>query len=214
MRKLTIGAVVLSALMGASVAHGQQAPPTFKHIVIIVQENQTPDDLFGGYPSLTTFISPGGGGAVNCGNSNPFEPGIDIANGGPSNFTVPPSIICFQEISDLGVLAGGDHTHYPDWETQWDNGALDGACYVGSPIPCGGSGNPKYPPYTYVTPRAVKPYYDIALSYGFANYMFRPAKGPATQRISSFLAARQRPHFRAGPTDTINILSRRTLTDG
>lgn len=50
-----------------------QTLPTFRHIVVIFQENRTPDNLFGSAPS----------GGTMCGSEDPFEPGVDIRNGGP-----------------------------------------------------------------------------------------------------------------------------------
>jgi phospholipase C len=51
--------LALSALCGAGAAH---AAVTFKHIVIVLQENRTPDNLFGSNPT--------------------FEPGVDLATSG------------------------------------------------------------------------------------------------------------------------------------
>jgi hypothetical protein len=63
--KSMLKAVVLFALFAAVVAKAQNYPklPHFNHIVIIVQENRTPDNLFGANP---------GNGAV-CGAEDPFE---------------------------------------------------------------------------------------------------------------------------------------------
>jgi phospholipase C len=56
----------------ATFALAQTIPAgTFKHIIIIVQENRTPDNLFGAAPRI--------GG---CSQEDPFEPGVDIENGG------------------------------------------------------------------------------------------------------------------------------------
>jgi phospholipase C len=170
MGKLGIKVVALFTLLGTSVAHGQtyQKPPTFNHIVIIVQENRSTDNLFGANPSQTP---------TQCGNPDPFEPGVDITNGGPINFTTPPSVICSQQLSNM-LSGGGNHTH-TDWTNQYDNGLLDGACYSGSKPACSSQNNPPYPPYTYVAKSVVQPYFDIATNYGFANYMFQTSEGPS-----------------------------------
>lgn len=176
MRKLTINTFVLFALLGTSLAHGQtyQRPPSFQHIIVIVQENRTPDSLFGSNPSQ----------AHACGNEDPFEQGVDIDNGGPSNFSGAPSEICSAQLPDLST-GGGNHTHKPNWLDQCDymNGAckMDGACSPNSVPAC--SNNPaSYPPYTFVTRygnTGVQPYFDIATNYGFANYMFQTSQGPS-----------------------------------
>jgi phospholipase C len=69
--KFMLKAVVLFALFVAVVAQAQTLP-TFRHIVVIFQENRTPDNLFGSTPS----------GGTTCGSEDPFEPGVDIRNGG------------------------------------------------------------------------------------------------------------------------------------
>jgi phospholipase C len=189
MRKLAMFAVMLSALLGVSGAYAQNipSPPTFGHIIIIIQENRTPDNLFGAGPSQTSF--PYGGVDLVCGNPSPFEMGVDIDNGGPINFINPPqdNEICLTEMSDNTAPAhlawnegGGDHTHIPDWVTQYDSGNLDGACYASSNPPCGSGGYAgEYPPYTYMAQGLVQPYFDIATHYGFANYMFSTHEGPS-----------------------------------
>jgi len=56
-------------IFAAALALAQNGP--FKHIIIIVQENRTPDNLFGA-----------GHGIGICNTPNPFEPGVDIVDGG------------------------------------------------------------------------------------------------------------------------------------
>jgi phospholipase C len=70
--KFMLKAVVLFALFVAVVAQAQTLP-TFRHIVVISLENRTPDNLFGSAPF----------GGTTCGSEDPFEPGVDIRNGGP-----------------------------------------------------------------------------------------------------------------------------------
>lgn len=68
----------------ASTAAYSQTLPTFDHIVIIVQENRTPDNLFGSAPFST-----------KCSGQDDFEPGVDIQDWGyigttPTCFTAHP----------------------------------------------------------------------------------------------------------------------------
>lgn len=65
-----------------------QTIPHFDHIVVIVQENRTPDNLFG---------SAGSGGV--CGTEDPFEPGVDIENGGPNEVTNSPTCLVPEPLS-------------------------------------------------------------------------------------------------------------------
>lgn len=45
--KLLLRVVTLLSLLLSAAMHGQTTVPAFKHVVIIVQENRTPDNLFG-----------------------------------------------------------------------------------------------------------------------------------------------------------------------
>jgi phospholipase C len=188
MRKLAMLAVVLFALLGTSVAYGQNYVPTvtFSHIIIIIQENRTPDNLFGSGPSQYAFPYGEPRKLLACltskgKNPTPFELGIDIDNGGPDNFPPPLApYLCLTDVKNFSQ-GGGDHSHVPDWENQYDSGMLDGACYGSDTPPCPDSeqGYPTYPPYTYVDKSQAQPYIDIATDYGFANYMFQTSEGPS-----------------------------------
>jgi phospholipase C len=131
-----------------------QTLPHFQHIVIIVQENRTPDNLFGSGPV----------GSM-CGYPDPFEPGVDIQDGGPAE---GKGTICDSQIH---LLTGFDpnHSYENGWLVQWHNGAMDGACNTTVFNP----NNvilPYCPQYSYVIRSEVQPYFDIATNYGFANY--------------------------------------------
>lgn len=67
--------ILLSVTLTATFAHTQtyHPPPAFRHVVIVVRENRTPDNLFGA----------GAGIHGTCGSEDPFETGVDIDNGGP-----------------------------------------------------------------------------------------------------------------------------------
>ena len=168
MPKLTNQALTLFAACAAVMSQAQtyQPPPHFNHVVIIFQENRTPDNIFGSQPSVTT----------QCGQEDPFEGGVDIANGGPniaSRNNGGPYITCTQPLPNMQG-GGGNHSHL-DWTNEFDSGAMDGAC-IGY---YNGKGNPICPPYTYVDRSVVQPYFDIATNYGFANYMFQTNQGPS-----------------------------------
>jgi len=85
MAKFMFRAVVSLTLFTGLAANIQTAqaqtytpPPHFDHIVIIVQENRTPDTLFGGAPSVK---------APKCGGFNGFVATIYLQNGGRNNYT-------------------------------------------------------------------------------------------------------------------------------
>jgi phospholipase C len=75
-----------------------QTLPHFQHIVIIVQENRTPDNLFGSGPV----------GSM-CGYPDPFEPGVDIQDGGPAE---GKGTICDSQIH---LLTGRPQSQLREW---------------------------------------------------------------------------------------------------
>jgi phospholipase C len=147
-----IAAAVLCAVVLTCTA---QAAPAFKHIVIIFQENRTPDNLFGSNPT--------------------FEPGVDIATSGlaPHDESIPLTPVLLSGCYDL------DHTHR-GFTTMYHGGKMDGAQNVlvtfnGTCIP---GPNPQYR-YVDNSTGTVQPYFDLATQYGFDNRMFQTNQGPS-----------------------------------
>jgi phospholipase C len=129
--------------------------PAFKHVVIVFQENRTPDNLFGSNPS--------------------FEPGVDIATSGlnAQGQTVPLTAEPLDYCYDVG------HSH-GSFVAMYDGGKMDGDDK--NSIGFSGSCNvPVNPQFTYVdnSTGTVQPYFDIATQYGFANRMFQTNQGPS-----------------------------------
>jgi phospholipase C len=149
--------VVLLPAFLASFAAAQIQPGTFSHIIIVVQENRTPDNLFGVHAPGST-----------CGTLGDF-PGADIVSTGIGNGTNNPCN------SPTLMLYGIDPNHqYVDWFNDWDNGRMDGFCDAGEfTAPCA--------PYSFVRLQDVAPYFSIATTYGFANYMFQTNEGPSLE---------------------------------
>jgi phospholipase C len=170
MTKIALRVVALLTLFPALAANAQwangpayTAPPTFSHIVFIIQENRTPDTLFGGAPYSSTPA---------CAGWNGFAPGIDLANGGPNKAVSACSPLTPSAHLTFG---GGNHSH-TDWETQYDGGALDGACLSGTGASCA---SVPYGPYISIQQSVVQPYLSIANNYGWANYLFQTNQGPS-----------------------------------
>jgi phospholipase C len=124
--------------------------------VIIVQENRTPDNLFGSAPFHTG----------SCSGQDDFEPGVDIQDWGyigttPTCFTAHP----------LGPdPVNPDHSH-GGFKAMCDADAT-GKCQMDA---CDQGTNC----YAYVQKSDVQQYFDIATNYGFANYMFQTNEGPS-----------------------------------
>jgi phospholipase C len=126
-----------------------------QHIVIIVQENRTPDNLFHD-PVL-----------INA--------GADIASSGlnSSGQTVLLSA------TPLGVNYDLSHSHSA-FVNMYDGGKMDGAnkiaifCSVGA-TNC----PPPNPQYMYVNASDVQPYFQMAEEYTFGDRMFQTNEGPS-----------------------------------
>jgi phospholipase C len=143
--------LIFSVLVSAALA--QSVP--FKHVVIIFQENRTPDNLFGSSPN--------------------FEPGVDIATFGINSkgkkiaLTATPLSYCY----DLS------HAHSA-FVAQYDGGKMDGAdkVHVGKQMGCVVPTNPQFK-FVDNSTGTVQPYFDLASQYGFANRMFQTNQGPS-----------------------------------
>ncbi|MBD5655921.1 MAG: hypothetical protein IAI50_12185 [Candidatus Eremiobacteraeota bacterium] len=125
-----------------------------KHVVIIFQENRSPDNLFHGLP------------------------GADIANSGldKNGDAIALHEIPMVEDYDLG------HDH-PAFVNAYDNGKMDGAsldqtiCVVGGPE-CEKT-IPANPQYAYVARSDIQEYFSMAEQYVFGDRMFQTNEGPS-----------------------------------
>lgn len=121
-----------------------------RHVVIILQENRTPDNIFNGFPGMDTVQ------AVTDlrGQSVPLTPG-DLANH-----------------YDLG------HSH-TDFVNQYDGGKLDGNNLVqvgcSQPATCAGPN----PGFRYVPQAQVQPYWTMAQRFVSSDRMFQTNEGPS-----------------------------------
>lgn len=151
-------------------AHAQIS--SFKHIIIVVQENRTPDNLFYG------LCSPPYGSSSSC-STSPTGSQYDIQTSNWLNKTsstgvTQPSSIPLANAYDLG------HKHSSFTETCDLNSqgicAMDGAGTNNCVGTC-----PATPEYMYVdnSTGLLDPYLDLATQYGWANYMFQTNQGPS-----------------------------------
>jgi phospholipase C len=83
---------------GRSGASGQSGK--IRHVVVIMQENRSFDNLFNGFPGADT-----------------------VQSGSDHGITVPLQPVSLSNKQDL------DHTH-PGWWEDWDNGAMDGFAHT------------------------------------------------------------------------------------
>ncbi|MGA9307846.1 MAG: alkaline phosphatase family protein, partial [Candidatus Sulfotelmatobacter sp.] len=151
------------------------------HVVIIFQENRTPDNLFQG------LCLPPNGSSSSCNSVSPTSSQYDIAstgvnaqgpialtpidlgtvgtNGNPDNYDLNHAHIAFVEMCDLdasGVCA------------------MDGAAKIGTLCDAGVNAcAPPNPQFKYVYPADVEPYLQMAQQYAFADHMFQTNEGPS-----------------------------------
>jgi len=152
-------------------------PGKINHVVIIFQENRTPDNLF----HDPVLISRGADIASSGRNSS----------GQTIQLTPAPLVTAFN-------LA---HSHQA-FLSQWDNGAMDGADMVGVNCP---PGNPNCAPpnpwFQYVQASDVQPYFKLAETYTFGDRMFQTNQGPSFPAhqyiISGTSAITEKSSFRA-----------------
>lgn len=156
-------AIVLFALFGAAPASA--APTRFDHIVIIVQENRTPDNLFYALCRGRPCSVHPTGNQYDIQTTNWLDKN---ASGGVINPAPLP----------LDIPYGPSHTHenflamcdFSNGSCRMD-GAGDIQCKKCTPNT----------PFTYVdnSKGTINPYLYLAVNYGWANYMFQTNQGPS-----------------------------------
>jgi len=163
--------VLLLAGFAAVTAHAQIF--NFKHIVVVVQENRTPDNLFQGLCS-----PPYGACAAPPTFFAPYD--IQTSNWQTKTGTVQPAPVALASTYDL------DHSHRGfdamcnvvagNPPTCLMNGAAGIGCH-----PKAGTTCPARPQFRYVnnSTGVLNPYLELASQYGWANYMFQTNQGPS-----------------------------------
>ena len=141
-------------------------PAPFKHIIVVIQENRTPDNFFYGLCTLNACAVPPGAGQYNIQTSNWADK--TAADGVRQPHPTPLS-----QNYDIG------HAH-SDFNTECDRTA-------GNNSPCKGDGFagarcingtcPDHPAYGYVSDPLMQPYYDLVHAYGWGNYFYQTNEG-------------------------------------
>jgi phospholipase C len=162
--------ILFIASFGMVLAEAQIS--TFQHVVVIVKENRTPDNLFQGLCSAPY------GAANSCSTTpNSSQRNIQTANwidsSSPSG-VIQPGTVALANKYDLSHA----HSAFVAMCDADPTGVcrMDGA----SKISCSGS-CPKKPQFRFVDNSAgvVNPYLVLATQYGWANYMFQTNQGPS-----------------------------------
>jgi phospholipase C len=133
----------------------------FQHIVVLFQENRTPDNLFQDPVLIDRGADIASSGLNSMGQTIPLSP-IDLGTTGssPQNYDLSHANAAFV--------------------SMYDGGKMDGA----NLIPCSPAANcppnaHPNPQYMYVKPADVQPYFALAEQYTFGDRMFQTNEGPS-----------------------------------
>jgi phospholipase C len=162
---LLLGCSVLAGLSGCAgfSTTADAAPPAkIEHVVIVFQENRTPDNLFQDSLLIARGADIAASGVNSKGQIVPLTE-IDLGTNGPN-----------PDVYDLS------HAHSA-FLAMYDNGKMDGADLVAG---AGCQANltdclPENAQFKYVNPADVQPYFQLAEKYSFADRMFQTNQGPS-----------------------------------
>lgn len=179
------------------------------HVVIIFQENRTPDNLFQGL-----CIAPYGSASACATGASSTQYEIQTSNwlnNQVSGGVIQPGVI------DLGTTGSANnpdnydlsHAHKAftqmcDLNTSTNTCAMDGAALISTSCTSGtvNCPPPANPEFYYVAPADVVPYLQMAQTYTFADHMFQTNEGPSFPAHQFILAGTSAPE--AGSVDFVS----------
>lgn len=158
-------------LLGATFSYSQIT--AFQHVVVIVQENRTPDNLFQG------LCAPSRGTPVLCSATpSPSQYNIQTSNWLDKNS--PGGVI---QPLPVALANKYDLSHAHSAFVSMCNANSSGICQMNgaAAIPCSGACPGTKPQFKYVenSKGVLNPYLTMARQYGWANYMFQTNQGPS-----------------------------------
>jgi|SRR5579863_1023357 len=163
---------VLFIALGAIAAYAQIS--SFQHVIIVFQENRTPDNLFYGlcsapYGSASSCSTKPTGSQYNIQTSNWLDKHS-------STGVTQPLPIALANAYDVGH-GKQSFDQMCDLDKTTGKCKMDGA----GDIVCGYGKCPTKPQFKYVdnSTGIVNPYLDLATQYGWGNYMFQTNEGPS-----------------------------------
>jgi phospholipase C len=145
----------------------------FKHIILVIQENRTPDNLFYGLCSAPY------GTAAGC-STSPSATQYNIKTKNWLDKTSPTGVT--QPVAQsLSAKYGVTHQHISflqmcDAPAGSTTCKMDGAADIACTGTC-----PPHPEFGYAdnSTGLINPYLEMATQYGWANYMFQTNQGPS-----------------------------------
>jgi phospholipase C len=161
---LALAALCLTAPASAQIG-------SFQHVIVVVQENRTPDNLFQGLCTTPTACSTRPGpGQYNIQTTGWLD---TTSPTGTTSPTPVPFGLGYDMLHAHSAFAAICHPNV--YGACSMDGAAQARCLPKSQ-PC-----PAAPAFAYVdnSAGAVQPYLDLAKTYGWANYMFQTNQGPS-----------------------------------
>ena len=164
---------LLASITSIACAQTNGPQGLIKHVIVIIQENRTPDFLFGSYPG--------------------FEAGVNLppldGNGKATGNCLGANIELQPQTLYTSFDIGHTHSNFLAMcDLSGTTCKMDGASneFYPPPTSCHGTGLSTPKPFGYAANDSttnpvneVQPYFDIAKAYGFANYMFQTNQGPS-----------------------------------
>ena len=163
-----------------------------QHVVVIVQENRTPDNLF--HDPVLMNRTPCPGACADIAN-------VGLSTNGPVTLTPVPLVTNYD-------LSHGHDTFLNACDWNGTACAMDGENLVGCSPPANCPANPQY---QYVQASDIQPYFTMAETYAFGDRMFQTNQGnsfPAHQYILSGSSAVCTPggSCPSGTTNTVDVV--------
>ena len=152
----------------------QQQVPQFQHVIVIVQENRTPDNLFQG------LCVPPYGSSASC-STKPNSSQYDIQT---KHWKDKSSLTGTTRPRPVALTANYEVGHsHSDFVVMCNADPVTGACKMdgASDEVCFNGSCPTKPQFRFVANSngIVNPYLELATQYGWANYMFQTNQGPS-----------------------------------
>jgi phospholipase C len=164
---------------GSSTAPPPPSSQKIQHVVVIFQENRTPDNLF----HDTTLIARG----------------ADIASSGLNSQGQQIPLAQMSIVTDYDL----SHSHGA-FLAMYDNGKMDGADKI--PVYCQPNAvgcPPANPQFGYVNPAEVAPYFQLAEQFTFSDRMFQTNQGPSFPAHQFIISGTSAP---TAPPDSNSVL--------
>jgi phospholipase C len=156
--------------------------PNFQHIVVIVQENRTPDNLFQGLCSAP-YGSANSCSALPAAAATAAVTATTQYNIQTKDWLNKKSTTGFTQPAPVALANKYDLSHaHSAFVAMCDADPTTGACKMNGAagINCTGT-CPANPQYKFVNNSTglLNPYLDLATQYGWANFMFQTNQGPS-----------------------------------